>query len=175
VKRAALLGAVLALLFGCAPRPSAGQCDLSAANTVAFTAAEAGDTIVAQAIGPTCDKAVGLYTIRSSDGYPIWSWSAPLAHRFGAVFGAEDSEHVQNFLDTWVQPEIVTTSAAPAWENLSNGQTTLDQLTYSDIRARNLPMLCHFSGTARQTCVFWEPAAGGAGLLFDRDVEENQE
>ena len=63
--------------------------------------------------------------------------------------------------------------AAPEWSACSRpGQTTLDQLTYEDVRARDLPMLCHFSGTARQTCVFWEPAAGGAGHFIDRDICE---
>ena len=47
--------------------------------------------------------------------------------------------------------------------------------TFCHNRARDLPMLCHFSGTARQTCVFWEPVAGGAGHLFDQDVEETVE
>jgi hypothetical protein len=95
-----------------------------------------------------------------------------LRHAFGDVFAAEDTEHTQQFLDRWVEPVVETTQAAPAWDDLSAGQTTLDQLTYEDVRARDLPMLCHFSGTARQTCVFWEPAAGGAGHFLDRAVEE---
>jgi hypothetical protein len=165
----------LAALALCGCAPGAQRCDLQASHKLAFTAADAHDTVLAQAIGPSCDKTIGLYVVRAEDGYPIWSWSAPLAHRFGDVFGAEDTEHVQNFLDSWAQPQLATTQAAPAWDDLTHGQTTLDRLTYEDIRARDLPMLCHFSGTARQTCVFWEPAAGGAGHLFDRDVEENEE
>ena len=173
VMRAPWLAAALALA-GCAGGGQA-SCDLEAQGALTFTSADAQDTIVAQSIGPSCDKAIGLYVIRAADGYPIWSWSAPLAHHFGDVFAAEDREHVQDFLDTWVQPRVSTTQAAPAWDSLAHGQTSLDRLTYEDIRARNLPMLCHFSGTARETCVFWEPAAGGAGHLLDRDVEEINE
>jgi len=148
---------------------------MQATHTFAFGYAEAQDTITAQAIGPSCDKAIGLYAIRDQEGYPIWSWSAPLKHAFGDVFEAEDTEHVQGFLDRWATPDISTTQSAPEWTALAPGQTTLDQLTYSDIRARDLPMLCHYSGTSRQTCVFWEPAAGGAGHLYDRTIEESED
>lgn len=150
-------------------------CDFDATHDIAFTAPGATDNVLVRSIGPSCDKAVGLFVVRASDGYPIWSWSAPLSHRFGEVFGAEDAEHMQSFLDAWAQPELQTTQAAPAWNALRSGQSTLDQLTYEDVRARDLPMLCHYSGTARQTCVFWEPAAGGAGHFYDREIEESQE
>lgn len=157
----------------CARAPQ--TCDLSAAHTLAFTAPDAADEIVAQAFGPSCDKAVGLLVVRSAEGFPIWSWSAPLSHRFGEVFAPDDREHMQAFLDRWSAPPLAVTGGAPAWADLAPGQTTLDQLTYEDIRARNLPMLCHYSATARETCVFWEPAAGGAGHFYDRDIEENEE
>ena len=156
----------------CVPRTEAARCDLSATHEVSFTAAGAQDVITAQTIGPSCDKAIGLYVIRDAEGFPIWSWSAPLAHRFGEVFEAEDTEHVQNFVDRWAQPQISTTQAAPAFGALAQGASTLDQLTYEDIRARDLPMLCHYSGTGTEVCIFWEPAAGGAGLLLERDVVE---
>jgi hypothetical protein len=165
----ALAFALCALMAACAPQ-SRG-CNLSATHEFAF-GNEAADTITVQSIGASCDKAIGLFVVRDADGFPIWSWSAPLKHAFGDVFAAEDTEHVQNFLDRWSQPVLATTSTAPEWAALVPGQTTLDQLTYEDVRGRDLPMLCHFSGTARQTCVFWEPAAGGAGHFLDRDVEE---
>jgi hypothetical protein len=158
-------------LASCTPAQTAG-CDYQATHEFSFGGEAAEDTITAQSIGPSCDKAIGLYTVRDREGFPIWSWSAPLKHAFGDVFAAEDEEYVQSFLDRWVQPTLATTASAPAYETLTPGQTTLDRLTYEDVRARDLPMLCHFSGTARQICVFWEPAAGGAGHLLDRAVEE---
>jgi hypothetical protein len=166
-----LIAALFVALAACAPQAPAG-CNLEATHEFSFGSADAVDTITAQAIGSSCDKAIGLYVVRDAEGFAIWSWSAPLRHAFGDVFAPEDTEHTQQFLDRWVLPVLETTQAAPAWDNLSAGQTTLDQLTYEDVRARDLPMLCHFSGTARQTCVFWEPAAGGAGHLIDRAVEE---
>jgi|GEM_PF-2515818 len=170
---AALL--MLTLAAACQRTAQTAQtCDLSFEQEFTFTNIDAPDTIHVQAMGPACDKAVGLLQVRTAEGYPVWSWSAPLSHRFGEVFGAEDREHMQTFLEAWARPQIATTSAAPGWESLLPGQTTLNQLTYEDVRARDLPMLCHFSGTARQTCVFWEPAAGGAGQLLERDVQETQ-
>jgi len=169
--RVLVLGAMLALA-ACSQAPA--RCDFEVTHEIAFTAADAEDTVLVQSIGPTCDKTIGLYVVRAADGYPIWSWSAPLSHRFGDVFGPEDTEHMEAFLNSWAQPRLATTQSAPAWDALAPAQTSLDRLTYEDIRARNLPMLCHFSGTARETCVFWEPAAGGAGHLLDRDVEETE-
>lgn len=174
-----MIRAVVALLLAgfaagaCTRAPQ--TCDLSAAHTLAFTGPATEDEITAQAFGPSCDKAVGLLTIRSAEGFPIWSWSAPLSHRFGEVFAPDDREHMQDFLERWSTPALAATGEAPAWADLAPSQTTLDQLTYDDIRARGLPMLCHYSATARQTCVFWEPAAGGAGHLYDRDVVESEE
>lgn len=171
-----LLAVAFAVFVGaCTQEAEVSGCNFEAAQTIAFTAEDAADTIVAESRGESCDKTIGLLVVRSADGFPIWSWSAPLSHRFGEVFPAEDTEHMTTFLDAWSQPLITTTQTAPAWDALTPGQTTLDQLTYEDVRARDLPMLCHFSGTARQTCVFWEPAAGGAGHMLDRDAEETEE
>ncbi|MBY0563186.1 MAG: hypothetical protein K2P58_03280 [Hyphomonadaceae bacterium] len=166
--------ALVAALAACAPT-APPRCDLEAARTIALTAPGAEDEIVAQAIGPACDKAVGLLVVRTAEGYPVWSWSAPISLRFGDVFAAQDREPMQAFLERWTDATLSTTGAAPDWSALAPGQTTLDQFTYDDIRARALPMLCHYSATARETCVFWEPAAGGAGHLYERDVEETAE
>lgn len=167
--RFVLAALALALAAACTPQQ---RCDISVTRDVTFTAPDAHDVITARVIGPACDKTIGLYTINAADGYPIWSWTAPMSHRFGDAFDASNPNHMRAFLERWAQPTTLsTTSTIPAFARLAAGQTTLDRLTYEDIRARNLPMLCHLSGTARETCVFWEPAAGGAGHLLDRNVE----
>lgn len=169
--------AAIAALAACTqkPRTAAGRCDLTVTREVTFTAPQAEDVITVRSFGAGCDEAVALYAIHDAGGRPIWAWASPLPRAFGEVFEADDDEHMQDFLERWAQPAISTTQTAPAWPELAPGQTTLDQLTYEDIRTRNLPMLCHFSGTAREICVFWEPAAGGAGHFLDRDVEESAE
>jgi hypothetical protein len=161
-------------LAACAPRSTAG-CDISVTQDLALSAADAHETITARAIGPSCDKAVGLYAIHDAEGHPAWAWAAPLPRAFGDTFVEADARFMRAFLTDWARPRVATTQSAPEWDALTPGQTTLDRLTYDDIRARDLPMLCHASGTGRELCVFWEPAAGGAGHYFDRDVEETSE
>lgn len=164
-----LLTILIALAAGCTL--PAARCDLHITRDLSFSGMDANDTITARASGPSCDKAIGVYEIRAADGYPIWAWAAPLSHRFGDVFAPNEPDAMRDFLARWAQPNLGATHSAPAWASLEPGQTTLDQVTYDDIRARDLPMLCHASGTGRETCIFWEPAAGGAGHFYDRDME----
>lgn len=167
-----LLAVLVLALAACGPRADGGDhCDMGVTRDIAFTAPNAEDTIIARVFGASCDKAVGLYVIYDVDGHPIWSWTSPLQRAFGDVFATEDEAYMRAFLERWAQPEVSTTTTATEWGLLAPGQTTLDRTTYEDIRARNLPMLCHYSGTGRETCVFWEPAAGGAGHFLDREVE----
>lgn len=164
--------ALLALAVAVAACTSQERCDLTAVHEVSFTNTAAPDSITARSFGASCDQAVILYVVRDGEGAPVWSWTGTLAQRFGAIFSADDREAVRDFLARWAQASVATTQTAPSWEVLSVGQTTLDQLTYEDIRARDLPMLCHFSATGRETCVFWEPVAGAAGLFYEREVAE---
>lgn len=164
--------AVSAMALAVAACSGAGRCDLEVSRTIAFTAENAADTVRVLATGPACDKAIGSYEIRDAEGHPIWVWAAPLPRAFGDVFPAQEREVMRDFLARWSQPSIARTSTAPAWSDLGPGLTTLDQLTFEDIRARDLPLLCHASATGRETCVFWEPAAGGAGHFYDREMED---
>jgi hypothetical protein len=170
VRLVALL-VLFALAAACTPRAS--DCNVNVARELEF----AGATVAlrAETQGPNCHQAIALYTLRDEAGDLIYAWTTPLQRGFGDVFAAEPDEHLQSFLERWAQPAVLTTESAPAWAELEVGQTTLDQLTYNDIRARELPMLCHYSGTSREACVFWEPAAGAAGHLFDRIAEETPE
>lgn len=170
-----LVLSLLVLAGACSQQPQVGRCDFSNSRQIAFSSAEPQDRITVRSFGASCDKAIGVYEIIDAEGHPIWAWASPLQRQFGDVFTADEPEHMHAFLEQWVQPVIATTQSAPEWNQLVPGQTTLDEFTYSDIRVRDLPMLCHFSGTARQTCVFWEPVAGGAGLFYERDVEESLE
>ena len=167
VKRIALV--LLLALTACAPRQTA-QCEAAATHEIAFSRAGARDVVTARVLGPTCSEAIALYAVREADGHLIWTWAGPLQQLLGGEAGADAAD---SFVQHWAQPTVATTGAAPAWARLAPGQTTLDRLTYEDIRARNLPMLCHRSGAAREMCAFWEPAAGAAGLLLEQNVEEN--
>jgi hypothetical protein len=166
--RLALL--ILALAAGACAR-AAPRCDREAAHEIAFTGAEKSETVIARSIGAACNKAIGVYTLLDAEARPLWSWSAPLERAYGDVFPVGDHEAMDDFLQRWAEPTLARTPAAPEWELLAPGQSALDRTTYEDLRARDLPMLCHYSGAARETCVFWEPAAGLAGHFYDRDAE----
>lgn len=168
--RAAIMLALFALA-ACAPRQES-TCNLSFDREIAFTAPDAADVVTVRTFGPACDRTVGLFTVVNGDGDPLWAWAAPLHNAFGDAFLGASAETMQTFLERWSQPTIERTSAAPPWPLPESARTTLDRQTYEDIRARDLPMLCHASGTAIEACVFWEPAAAGAGHYFDRDVRE---
>jgi hypothetical protein len=157
-------------LAACAPHAEIAGCDLSIEREVAFTAPDARDVVTARTLGPSCDRAIGHYAVTSADGHPLWAWTAPMPRAFGDIFQTADAEAMRTFLERWSTPRIETTAAAPAWPLADWAHTTLDRVTYEDIRARDLPMLCHLSGTGVETCVFWEPAAASAGHFLERDV-----
>lgn len=160
----------LMLLLGACAR-GAENCDITLTRSISFTSAEAADTITVRTIGPDCANTIGLFEIRGADGRPLWAWTAPLEHAFGDAFAPDEPDAMRAFLERWAAPALADTSAAPAYDALAPGRTTLDQLTYEDIRARTLPMLCHASAQGEETCIFYEPVAGGAGQLFNRDME----
>jgi hypothetical protein len=164
-----VIALALTAIAGCAPR-APSDCNLSFDRDVAFTAADAHDVVTARALGASCDKTVGVFTVSSADGHPLWSWSTPMTQAFGDTFVGANADAMRTFLERWSQPTLTRTSAAPAWPLPETTRTTLDRLTYEDIRARDLPMLCHSTGTGVEACVFWEPAAAGAGHMYDRDI-----
>lgn len=169
----ALLAVLTLAALGCTPQEAAQNCDLSAERTLAFTASDAEDSIVARSLGAACGKAIAVFALVTAEDEPIYAWAQPMPRAFGDDFHSADAEHVQAFLDRWAaEASVSTTGLAPPYaaREASGARVTLDRETYEDIRARDLPMLCHLSGVARETCVFWEPAAGGAGLLYERDV-----
>lgn len=158
-----LLVIVLLAIAGCAPR-EAERCDVTITHELAFSAAH--DEVTAQLLGPTCGEAVALYSVRQEDGHLIWAWA-------GSAAQLDDGADADAFLQRWASASVATTQTAPPFDRLAQGQTTLDRLTYEDLRARNLPMLCHLAGAGKEVCAFWEPAAGAAGLYFERNIEEN--
>lgn len=166
--RAIALFALLTLA-ACAPQ-APSRCDVSFDREIAFTAPDARDVVTARAFGPSCDRTIGVFSVSSADGHPLWAWAAPMDQAFGDAHAEADAEAMRVFLERWSQPTLAHTSEAPAWPLPQTARTTLDRVTYEDIRARDLPMLCHSTGTGVEACVFWEPAAAGAGHFYDRDA-----
>ncbi|MBI1251071.1 MAG: hypothetical protein GC189_06345 [Alphaproteobacteria bacterium] len=183
--RLSLVLTALMALAACAqpsPAPDAANanCDHVASSEIAFTSTAVTDTVVAHTLGPACAHAVGVLIIRAPDGAAIWSWSAPLYPTFGGLFapvaGADvPAETIADFTRRWTQLAVSTTSDAPPWPEadetpLGGARPGLERAVYEDVRARDLPMTCHLSGVALETCVYWESAAAAAIRLVERPV-----
>jgi hypothetical protein len=170
--------ALAATITACTPAQDAGaaqNCDIEITAPVSFSHGEDSDAISARAIGPRCDRAIALFTIHSSEGDPIWAWASPMPRAFGSQFHEADDAMLREFLTQWAAPTPSTTASAPQWPeaapDLPGGlSTTLQRAVYEDIRARDLPMLCHLTAVGRETCLYWEPAAALADAYFVRDA-----
>jgi hypothetical protein len=166
-------------LIACGAPNDAPRCDLSASHEISFTAPDVRDVVETRSIGSDCSAAVAVIIVRSHEGLPLWAWAAPAYPTFGDTFVPRGpsqgpaQDDMRAFLARWAAPELARTSAAPVWNAAL--QTTLDRATYEDIRARNLPMLCHLAGVARYMCVYWEPGVAGAGELYVRDSPSETE
>lgn len=173
---AAFAVAALLALAACGDRQSA-QCDRVAAAEIAFSGGQTPDGVTARTFGPSCDRAIGVIAIASPEGHPLWAWTAPLSPTFGNAFEVRPdgptNQEADAFLARWAAVRVTTTETAPPWPQrgaLEGATTTLDRTTYEDVRARALPMACHLSGVAHETCVYYEPGVAAAVLMLDRDV-----
>lgn len=151
-------------------------CDRASTATISFSGAS--DTVTARTFGAACDKAVGVIAISAEDGTPLYAWSAPLHPTFGNLFeprvDGPTAETADEFLARWAALRIAQTSEAPPWPARApapaGAETTMDRDLYEFIRARALPMACHLSAVAHETCVYFEPAAAAASPFLERDV-----
>jgi hypothetical protein len=158
------------LLAACAPTE---RCNLVAEHAARFSA-ETPDEVEARALGERCNGAAALLVVRDAEGVPVWAWAAPFYPTFGDSFvphaeGAGPTrKQLEDFLTRWAKVSTARTGAAPAWSE--DIDTRLPQAVYEDVRARDLPMLCHLAAVAREQCVYWEPAAAVATAFYVRDV-----
>ncbi|MET0183678.1 MAG: hypothetical protein ABW199_12415 [Caulobacterales bacterium] len=161
-------------MFACAPKQNACETQI----TVPLAFSSAADQVTARTFGDSCANAIGVISIASEEGHVLWAWAAPLHPTFGNLFepgGDADKRVAEQFIDRWANMRAVTTQEAPLWPERAAGpmggaETTLERGLYEDIRARNLPMACALTGVARETCVFYEPAAAAAAPLVVRDI-----
>lgn len=170
----ALLLATLLAFAACARAPV--TCDRNAVAPLSFASAD--DSVIVRTLGPSCDKAIGVLTITTEDGRPLYAWTAPLHPTFGNLFETRadgpSAETADQFLTRWAVLHVTTTADAPAWPARAVSppgvSTTLDRDLYEFLRARELPLACHLSAVAHETCIYYEPAAAAASLFLDRDI-----
>lgn len=174
--RMLMFGAVVLAGCGVATPISAGADDGCAARaSVAWAAGRARADAFSD--GPSCALAVVTLVVRTADGTPVWTHTAPAAQVmiFAGVTNAAD---MQSRLAEWIAQEnsmMPTTAALPDWpqaqESPMSGEFPFyveDGFTredYLSVRAAGLPLFCYVQGMESLACVALDPATGEANKI----------
>lgn len=175
----ALLIAIAVIAAACSPKapadaPLGADCNHAVSRTVAFTAAEAKDTVEARSIGDTCNTAVVVWTLRDATGKPLWTHSAPYAW-LSAPTDPRSVAEMLTFLERWAGVAIDDTSASPAWALESeggpegwgaSGGSMFTRNTYETIRTARLPRICVPTTSERYQCIFYDAQAEAVDVHF---------
>lgn len=170
----AIAGAVASyIVFGLPHRASGEGCAVSAERTIAFSSPN--DRVVAALDGPRCDALAATLTIRRPDGALVWTyavradWLAPEALGPGASKAAASAA-----AEAWSNVTVQRTGQFAAWpqtvpgvEPTADMRTPFDREGYEEIRARNLPVVCFATGAETIDCLFWDPDAQMAQIIYD--------
>lgn len=174
--RILLLAAALAL-SACGettPTQSADGCSRTAAHEVTWSSEGAADAITTRAEGPSCAQAVVTFTVRSSNGDPLWAFASTYYDMtMGGVppEGADpvSDEQMDTFLAGWADVSEQRSGELPEWregfDTLSASaqtfsyDTPFDRETYEMLRARNLKMICYAAAVEASQCLIMDPAS----------------
>jgi len=171
--RRIFIGIAALALSGCGQPQNALQsaCARSATHEAAWTNAEAPDTIIARADGPSCLQAVVTLTIRNAQGDPLWTVASTYYQMTAGGAAPADAapvsaESMDAFLEGWAEVTLSTSGSLPAWlenQTLTQSATTFSYVTpldrdgYEMLRERNLAMLCYASAVATTQCLVIDP------------------
>lgn len=160
---------------GPAKTPPSGACaDAVARATIAFTAPDAKDVVEARALGPKCESAAVVWTLRAADGALLHVQAAPYVH-IAQPKDAADVRELQAFLDRWVSVTVDDTSQSPAWpagadvlpEDAGAGAgSPLLRDTYEAVRTAKLARLCLITAHESFSCLFYDPDAKVTDVHF---------
>jgi hypothetical protein len=175
------LGALgAAALAACAPAsgpaksPPGGCAEAVARATIGFTAPDAKDLVEARALGPTCESAAVVWTLRAADGALLHVQAAPYVH-IAQPKNAGDRAELQAFLDRWVGVSVDDTGQSPAWpagaellpeEAGAGAGSPLLRESYEAVRSAKLARLCLTTAHESFSCLFYDPDAKVAGEHF---------
>lgn len=175
----ALCLAALAL-SACGQNTAGGDCARSVTREVAWTNADAPDTITASASGPSCSQAVAMFVLRDAEGDPLWVHASTYYDMTAGGLPppnappATDAQVVQ-FLNGWANVEVSRSNDLPEWRagvaTLTESATTFaydtpfERATYEALRARNLPMLCFAAAAEAVHCLVIDPASHAPTMI----------
>lgn len=165
------------MLAACAPAsPPAtvveAGCERQVERTVAFTGPDVKDTVIARALGDTCESAVVVWVLRDAAGKVLWTHAAPYVSLAQAADTASVAE-MGAFLDQWAAAPVDTTAASPAWGADAppdawgpTGHSMFARETYETIRAAALPRLCVPTSRETYQCLFYDATAEAVDVHF---------
>jgi hypothetical protein len=170
---------LLLLLAACARGPSpteaASGCERRAEATIAFTAPDAADQIVARALGESCEAAVVVWSLQEAGtGIVLWAYAAPY-EVLATTQDVASTAEMSAFLDRWVKSPVDDTGASPAWGDSEtvpedwgpSGHTAFMRETYESIRAARHRRLCVRTTRERFVCLFHDPRVGAVDIHFE--------
>lgn len=159
--------------------PDVAGCARSRTHQIAWTNADAPDTIVASAQGPSCAQAVVAFIARNAQGDPLWTFiSTYHAMTVGGAAGedppAVSPQQVDRFLAGWANVTVQTSQRLPEWreggENIgSNGgltyTTNFSREGYETARQRNLRMICYAAAVDATQCLVVDPSSNAPAMI----------
>lgn len=114
-------------------------------------------SISAIASGETCGNSLVRIILKTPDGKPVFTMTAP-AHDFGVALDA-NTDALKSALEAALPDSAVRAAAYPAWKegDAAPSGSEFNRDTYEAIRAANSPVICVKLPSAPQTCLASDP------------------
>lgn len=154
-------------------------CDIVQTRTVALTSTEKPDTVEARALGPDCDHAVILLTVRAADGRALHAYADAQPWFEAEIDTSKGITRAQmtTFLSEWATITPETAQRLPEWKAGRDVlqpedamgyyvSSPLDREVYTDLRKRNVPIACYAIGREGQKCIAFDPSTKAVLDIF---------
>lgn len=156
-------------------------CIKPVSRDVALTAPGARDMLQAEVIGPTCQQAGLLLSLRKADGSLLWSYSVRAMDTWAFEPGVDGQPPppeaaMQKFLtDVLANVRIETSETAPDWPETADRPedptglfhvSPMPREAYLMLRARKVPVLCVQAEMGTSHCISFDPEAGDVANEF---------
>lgn len=159
---------------------NASGCERVATHELAWSDANAADTITARSEGPTCAQAAVLFVARNANGDPLWAFASTYFDMTSGGIPPEGAaavgeEQMDEFLASWANVTAISSNTLPEWRagvaTLTESATTFaydtpfDRETYEMLRVRNLPMFCYAAAVEATQCLVIDPASNAPTMI----------
>ena len=158
-----------ALIAACAPRAA---CDMQAAHDDRVHQARSARTVVVRTLGARCDRAIAVCRVDGRGRRAAVVLERAAGASLWRCFRRQRSRSDGQISSTrWARPDAVAhrSSAGMVLAGARADHARPPHLRRS-ARPQSADAVPFFRIGARETCVFWEPAAGFAAHFYDRDA-----